>query len=149
MVYLAERYGIYILAVLFTILVLPACYAIEFRCPASIEVSEQLQSEQPGWESLVDQTRGGYRLDNVGFYNGHPKEKGAVVPDKTTRSKSIAKTVWRFPGKKSATSWLACSYANTSVMLVRQLPDGLSYCEMTSELLPSGSVLRIKSVVCE
>lgn len=149
MVWSAERRGIHVLVALFIILTVPACYAIEFRCPASIEISEQLRSEQPNWESLIDLGRGGYRLDNVGIYSGHPKEKGAVVPDKTTRSKGIAKTVWRFPGKKSATFWLACSYTNTSIMLVRQLSDGLAYCEMVSELLPSGSVLRIQSVVCE
>lgn len=149
MTWLAGRYQRFIVAVLCSALTVPACYAIEFRCPASIEVSEQFQGEQSEWEAFIDRSRGGYRLDNVGIYSGHPKERGALVPDKTARSKGIGKTVWRFPGKKSATSWLACSYSNTNIMLVRQLPDGLSYCEMTSELLPSGSVLRIKSVVCE
>jgi hypothetical protein len=114
-----------------------------------VQVSENLANQIPPWEAVVDQGRGGYNLDNVGFYSGHPKNKAAVVPDKTTRSKALAKTTWRFPQKKSADFWVSCSYANTSILLTRQLPDGLSHCEVTSELLPSGSVLRIKSIACE
>jgi hypothetical protein len=72
-----------------------------------------------------------------------------MVPDKTTRSKGLAKTSWRFPQKKSADFWVGCSYANTSIMLARQLPEGLSQCEVINDLLPSGSVLRIRSIVCE
>ena len=149
MVWLTRKYGLYLLIGLCYALPTSSCLAVEFQCPASVQVSESLANQVPPWEAVADQGRGGYNLDNVGFYNGHPKNKAAVVPDKTSRSKGLAKTMWRFPQKKSADFWISCSYANTSILLTRQLPDGLSHCDVTSELLPSGSVLRIKSIACE
>jgi hypothetical protein len=145
----ARKYGVYFLVGLCCVLTTSASFAIELQCPASVDVSEKLVNEPSPWEAVIDQGRGGYHLDKVGFYSGHPKNKGAVVPDKATRSKGLAKTTWYFPQKKSDNFWISCSYANTAIMLTQQLPDGLSYCEVASELLPSGSVLRIKSIVCK
>ena len=149
MVRLTRKYGVYFFVVLYCALATSTCLAVDLQCPASVQISESLANQIPPWEAVVDQGRGGYNLDNVGLYSGHPKNKAAVVPDKTTRSKGLAKTTWRFPQKKSADFWISCSYANTSILLTRQLPDGLSHCEVTSELLPSGSVLGIRSITCE
>jgi hypothetical protein len=143
-----KKHGVYFLVGLCAVLISSMSFAIELQCPASVEVSEKLINEPMSWEGLIDQSRGGHHLESVGFYVGHPKNKGGVVPDNTARSKDLAKTTWRFPEKKSDDFWIGCTYANTNAMLTQQLPNGLSYCEATSELLPSGSKLRIKSVVC-
>jgi hypothetical protein len=145
----ARNYRAGLLAVMLCALISSPCFAVDFQCPASIEVTQQIVEPPASWQALSDQARGGYHLDNVGFYNGHPKNKGAVVPDKTTRAKGLAKTTWLFPQKKSADFWISCSYTDTSIMLTQQLSSGLSYCEVTSELLPSGSTLRIKSIICQ
>src|SRR5271166_2191711 len=89
--WLVRNYRAYFVAGLMCVLCITPCLAIEFQCPASVEVSEQLGNQPAPWEALVDQSRGGYQLDKVGFYSGHPKNKGTVVPDKTTRSKGLAK----------------------------------------------------------
>ena len=149
MVWLTRKCGLYLLVSLCCALATSTCLAAEFQCPASVQVSENLANQIPPWEVVMDQGRGGYNLDNVGFYSGHPRNKAAVVPDKTARSKGLEKTTWRFPEKKSADYWINCFYANTNITLTRQLPDGLSHCEVASELLPSGSVLRIKSISCK
>jgi hypothetical protein len=146
--WLIRNYRSFLMVALFSALTNSACLAIDFQCPATVEVSQQLAEPPAPWQALNDQARGGHHLDNVGFYSGDPKNKGAVVPDKTSREKGLAKTTWFFPQKKSADFWISCSYTDTNVILTQQLPNGLSYCEVTSEVLPSGSRLRIKSIVC-
>jgi hypothetical protein len=117
------------------------CWAEEISCPISIKVDEKITDIPSSWEPVINPQ--GHHLDNVALYYGHPKEMASLVPDQETKDKAI----WRFPNKESEKYWLACNYSGTEIMLVKQLPHGLSQCEVTYNLSDSGQLLSIKSVI--
>ena len=121
------------------------------ECPEAIQVDERLASKHPLWEGAADNGYGqfGYRLQNVGFYYGHPKNRASMVPNDTTDKKTVRKSTWKLLDNGAKEEyWVACSYSNTLQILVRRLPAHLKSCEKSSTLLPTGATLKIDAVVC-
>ena len=118
-------------------------------CPESLDVTETVSGLELEWEGVVDSARRAHRLEGVRLYSGHPKEMGNLVPDSVRREKGLQKTTWRFPTSASENYWLACTYQNTTFLAVKKLAPELKNCTVTQQRLPSGAVLKLKSVTCQ
>ena len=118
-------------------------------CPESIKVTEKASGVDAAWQITVDKGRGGYLLDNVGFYFGHPSGMASLVPDSSDDSSGERKSIWRFPPDNSTRYWIACSYHNTRLLVTKELRAGVKTCQVNKQLLPSGAVLKIKGVTCQ
>ena len=118
-------------------------------CPESLDVTETVSGLELEWEGVVDSARRAHKLEGVRLYSGHPKEMGNLVPDSVRHEKGLQKTSWRFPTSASENYWLACTYQNTTFLAVKKLAPELKSCTVTQQLLPSGAVLKLKSVTCQ
>ena len=118
-------------------------------CPESLDVTETVSGLDVAWEGVVDGARRAHKLEAVRLYNGHPKEMGNLVPDSVLHEKGLQKTSWRFPASASENYWLACTYQNTNFLAVKKLAPEIKSCIVTEQLLPSGVVLKLKSVTCQ
>lgn len=122
---------------------------VKILCPESLAVAETASGVDVDWEVIVDGGRGAHVLDGVRVYDGHPRELANLVPDSVRREKGLQKTTWRFSNARSENYWLACSYQNTTLLAVKKLTSTLKSCQVTQQLLPSGAVLKIKSMICQ
>ena len=118
-------------------------------CPESINVTEKASEVDAPWEVALDNGRRGYFLDDVRFYSGHPSQMASLVPDSVNRSTSERKSIWRFPSDNSTGYWIACSYQNTRLLATKKLPPVVKKCQVIEQLLPSGVVLKVKSIACQ
>ena len=118
-------------------------------CPESLDVTETVSGLELEWEGVVDGARRVHKLEGVRLYSGHPKEMGNLVPDSVRREKGLQKTTWRFPTSASENYWLACTYQNTTFLAVKKLTPEIKSCIVTEQMLPSGVVLKLKSVMCQ
>lgn len=118
-------------------------------CPESLNVTETASELEAGWDVVVDRGRRAYKLDGVRIYLGHPREMGSLVPDSVRREAGLQKTTWLFSKSVSDQYWIACSYQNTKLLAIKKLAPDLASCQIKEQLLPSGTVLKLKSVHCQ
>lgn len=118
-------------------------------CPESLDVTETVSGLDVAWEGVVDGARRAHKLEGVRLYYGHPKEMRNLVPDSVRREKGLQKTTWRFSTSASENYWLACTYQNTTFLAVKKLTPEIKSCIVTEQMLPSGVVLKLKSVMCQ
>jgi len=122
-------------------------WAAELKCPTSVAVRQELQTTPAGWEAVGGSSD--VQLDRVAFYLKDPSLGGSLVPDATQRSKGEEREIWKFKANPGDEFWMGCVYLDTTVILARKLDTTVSKCEVRYELLPSGSRLRVKQILCE
>lgn len=98
-------------------------------CPDSIAVDEHLAEPVNTWEAVLEEFP--YQLSSVGFFDGHPREKAELTPDKEKKSKKRQMATWHFVPNNPRGNWIACGYDRTNVTLVRTLDAKVSVCTVT------------------
>ena len=117
-------------------------------CPQELQIKESASTPDPSWEITSNLGAGGYPLDSVNLYLGHPRQLVNLAPDKTSQRKLERQYSWKLTPSSDA-YWVACTYANSLSMLTNRLPENLGKCALTETLLPSGKKLAIAEFVCE
>lgn len=126
---------------MFLLAVLDTCFlALAQQCPSTVSVSQSATDVPADWQAR--QQIHVHRLAAVGFYDGNPEEGAALTP-----RDAGSRATWRF--RPDAKIWMECSYALTSISLVRRLPKGVSVCvaEYNESVRISGYP-ELKSVKC-
>jgi hypothetical protein len=102
------------------------------ECPARIDVNQRLAAQIPGWSVVpsVAPDEMPHQLAGVTFFDGNPRERASLVPDKQSKLKASTIASWTF-GVSDRAIWIACSYAWTSVVLSRPLPKATRTCSIT------------------
>jgi hypothetical protein len=118
-------------------------------CPEAIKTTQEAAEVDPEWQVTLDKGVGGNALEDVRFYAGHPSQIANLVPDSSQRLGKLRKSTWRFSKTDHSEYWVACSYRKTNLLVTKKLPEKLVSCQLNEQLLPSGSVLKIKDVVCQ
>src|SRR4030081_2831885 len=68
--------------------------ADQVRCPARVEVRQQITAPVPGWlTSLEDMP---HSLAGITFFDGKPSEKASLAPDSETKVKGNIVSTWTF-----------------------------------------------------
>ena len=108
----------------------PAAVAADsLTCPANINTHQQLAASLPGWSTFLDDTP--HLLAGITFYDGPPQEKASLAYDSISKSAGMQSAKWTFAPAAGRATWIACSYADTSVRLTRPLPTNTATCEVT------------------
>jgi len=73
--------------------------------------------------------RSDHILAGVTFFSGPPEEKASLVYDNWKKRDGLAYAVWNFHDSTHRI-WLSCRYANTDVVLTKELPEKISQCNV-------------------
>lgn len=117
-------------------------------CPREIKVTESVAVVDNSW-SATRNKGGRYILDNVSVYWGHPSRMGTLIPDESIERSLRRVSTWNLDASGKEEHWVACSYLNSLTLLTKVLPKNYKKCELTTELLPTGTKLSIESFACE
>lgn len=100
-------------------------------CPGSIAVQESIKGFPEGWFTNTDEVP--HRLMRVGFFDGEPKGKAELAPEKETRKSGKLYSVWRFDPKTAQDVWVSCSYSRTAMTLTQPLKKPYKRCTVVSD----------------
>jgi hypothetical protein len=117
-------------------------------CPASVTASQEIQNAPAGWALSHGDLPS--PLSGITLYSGPPSENASLVYDKWTKRNGFAYAIWKFSRDSKYRIWLRCIYANTTITLDKELPAGISECEVTYD--PSVSVAgspEVKKIACK
>jgi hypothetical protein len=146
MVYRVMKKYFFLICYMFFNLTTTACAKeLTIACPQSIDVT---QSATPvkGWETVDEATP--IVLDRVAVYSGHPREKASLVPDGDEDMFNTKHDVWTLHRKsKDDDFWISCVYINTTIMLVKKVPQSSNAVIVEYDNHPGGTRLGIKRVV--
>jgi hypothetical protein len=109
------------------------------QCPAKIMVQQNISSQiENGWKVADDNhtTRDGYPLKSIGFsYLEYPSvQSGFLVPSEDEKQKNgDLKIFYDYLSSSNEPHdfWVTCAYWNTSVVLVRKIPENVVRCEVS------------------
>jgi hypothetical protein len=120
---------------------------IIFDCPRMIDIEQTTHASDRKWELVPDQGLPPAALLTVAVYTQHPSDAGNLVPDQNERTAETETTSWRLP-RDSAPYWVACVYANSRILLAKQVPIEAKQCRLT-EALHDQKTSGVLSFVCE
>jgi len=103
--------------------------AQEADCPKAIKVHQTIDATPQGWTADTDGSD--HILAGVTFFSGPPEEKASLVYDNWKKRDGLAYAVWNFQPDSTHRIWLSCRYANTDVVLTKELPEKISQCNVT------------------
>jgi hypothetical protein len=93
------------------------------QCPPSLKTTQSLQEKVKGWDVFVSDLNAAHHLNQITFYDQHPKEHASLAPDNEDSKEN--KLSWTF---NNNSIWLACGYSQTTVQLIQKLPAGMKHC---------------------
>jgi hypothetical protein len=106
-----------------------AASAQDVVCPESVVVRQELNQRVAGWEPFTDDVP--LRLSFVTFYDGPPKDRASLVNTFSHKQGPLETATWEFRSDGDRHIWLACSYAATTIALMRELPSNVTSCAVT------------------
>lgn len=105
--------------------------AESIECPSDIRTTQSVEDDVLDWEEIQQGTIS--RLIYTEIYAGPIEDGQSVEADEAISAPDMETLVWHFQGTVPTNgTWLACSYENTYVKLVRRLPDNISTCTQVS-----------------
>lgn len=102
------------------------------NCPDMISVQEKPDYLPDGWSFYSDD--GSHRLIGFGFFNGNPKNKEELAPEKEFIKKRKLYSIWHFDRSNTEHIWISCTYSQTSITLTRPLNKSFNTCTIVSDM---------------
>jgi hypothetical protein len=125
----------------------PARAAVTLTCPPALVETPIVSSLLAGWD--VEVRTGRRTLSDAAIQVSRGSERGGVAPDAVTQSGREESATWTLSPGDGSVYWVACSYGNTSALLLQRVPDTARRCVATHEVLKSGRQLNVQPVRCE
>lgn len=97
----------------------------DFQCPKQIDPTQSLRTPPVHWKVFSDKVNTRYYLDRIDFYDGPPEEMAHLKPQDDGRVILDSKS------KRSYS--VVCGYNATSIRLSRELPKGITFCQVNYE----------------
>ncbi len=121
--------------------------AATLTCPPAMVETPVVNSLLAGWE--VEVRSGRRTLSDAAIHVSRGSERGAAPPDAITQAGREESATWTLSAGDGSVYWVACSYGNTSALLLQRVPDTARRCVATHEALKSGRQLNVQPVRCE
>lgn len=115
-------------------------------CPPMLLETPVVNSMLAGWD--VDIHAGRRTLAGAAIHVSRGSERNGVAPDATHVSGHDEMASWTLSPGDGEVYWVACSYGNTSALLLQRVPDKARRCVARAELLQSGRHLNVQPVEC-
>jgi hypothetical protein len=106
------------------------------QCPATIRVKQEVNSKiENGWKAADSERAGEYQLQHIGFsYLEFPVvQSGFLIPSEEKELKRGAAKVfydYLIAVNEPHNYWAVCTYGDTSIVLVRKIPETVVRCEV-------------------
>jgi hypothetical protein len=116
-------------------------------CPMTIQVTQQLSAQGPGWK--IGTTGWPAALMALSVFEGTPENHYAMRQDDDRQDDKTWTLIWNLPPKPQP-YWITCRYANTTITLSRPLPGTVTRCELVHDLQntsPDGGLI-VRSMDC-
>lgn len=129
--------------------VLPA-RAATITCPPAMVETPVVSSLLKGWE--IDVRAGRRTLAGAAIHVSRGSERQGVAPDVTSpsgRSGRQEVAAWTIAPSEGEVYWVACSYGNTSALLLQRVPETARRCFATYDIGNAGRRLGVQSVECQ
>jgi hypothetical protein len=110
------------------LLAAPAAAQTPFRCPDTVQVTEQPVapagfSSEPG--------RAEHRFLQASFFEGAQSDRsGSLAPDSDQRRANVVSQVFNFPNPRTRPVYVLCRYRDTTATLLVDLPAGVTTCTL-------------------
>ena len=115
-------------------------------CPPAMVETPVVSSLLKGWE--VDVRAGRRTLAGAAIHVSRGSERRGVAPDATSRSGRQEVAAWTIAPSDGETYWVACSYGDTSALLLQRVPETARRCFATYDVGNAGRRLGVQSVEC-
>jgi hypothetical protein len=109
----------------------PATAGEEISCPFEIDVEQVLSEPVEGWTSGADPWP--TELVNLSVFDGPTAELAELIYDDEVDEADTTVVYWLLQADNPRGYWIRCRYANTLVTIERQLPAGVTRCELVFE----------------
>jgi len=126
---------------------LSARAATTITCPPILVETPIVQSMLAGWE--VDVRAGRRTLADATIQVSRGSARGGVAPDTTQQSGRQEISSWSLNPGDGDVYWVACSYGNTSALLLQKVPETARRCVASADVLKTGRRLNVRPVTCD
>lgn len=120
--------------------------AATITCPAAMVETPVVSSQLTGWD--VDVRAGRRTLAGAAIQVSRGSERQGVAPDAVHQSGRQETTAWTLTPMEGAVYWVACSYGNTSALLMQRVPDNARECVASTDVVAPGRRLNVRPVEC-
>ena len=123
-----------------------AARAATITCPPILLETPVVDSMLPGWD--VDVRAGRRTLADAAIHLSRGNDRAGVAPDALRRTGAQETSTWTLAPGDGAVYWVACSYGNTSALLLQKVPEAARRCVAVHDVLNSGRHLNVRPVEC-
>ena len=131
---------------LLAVAALPA-QSTTITCPPTLLETPVVDSMLAGWEA--DMHAGRRTLSGAAIHVSRGSDRHGVAPDGTQMAGHDETATWTLAPTDGEMYWVACSYGNTSALLLQRVPDNARRCVARSAPVPSGRHINVASVQCD
>jgi hypothetical protein len=122
-------------------------HAATITCPPALVETPVVSSLLKGWE--VDVRAGRRTLADAAIHVSRGSERHGVAPDTSWPAGRHQVAAWTIAPSEGEIYWVACSYGNTSALLMQRVPDAARRCVASYEITKAGRHLDVGPVECE
>ena len=120
--------------------------ATTITCPPVVIETPVVSSLLKGWD--VDVRAGRRTLAGATIHVSRGSERRSVAPEATSQSSRQELAAWSIAPSDGEIYWVACSYGNTSALLMQRVPETARRCVASYDVL-GGRRLSVRPVECE
>ena len=120
--------------------------AATITCPPVMVETPVVSSLLKGWD--VEVRSGRRTLAGAAIHVSRGSDRRGVAPDATSQSGRQEVAAWSIAPTDGEIYWVACSYGNTSALLLQRVPETARRCVASYDLL-SGRRLNVQPVQCD
>jgi len=120
--------------------------ATTITCPPAMVETPVVSSLLAGWD--IDVRAGRRTLSDAAIHVSRGSDRGIVAPDSTTQFDRQETSSWTLSPGDGSIYWVACSYGNTSALLLQRVPDTARRCVASHDVLKTGRHLNVRPVEC-
>ena len=111
------------------LLAAPAAAQAPFRCPDTIQVTEQ--AVPPAGFNAEGTSRAEHRFLQAAFFEGAQNDRsGSLAPNNDQRRGNVVTQVFTFPNPRQRPVYVLCRYRDTQATLVADLPAAVTTCTL-------------------
>ena len=135
------RRGVAVLA----LAIVPGARAATITCPPVMVETPVVSSLLKGWD--VEVRSGRRTLAGAAIQVSRGSDRRGVAPDATGQSGRQEVAAWSLAPTDGEIYWVACSYGNTSALLLQRVPETARRCVASYDVL-GGRRLNVQPVEC-
>ena len=121
--------------------------AATITCPPVMVETPVVSSLLKGWD--VEVRAGRRTLSGASILVSRGSDRRGPAPDVTSQAGRQETAAWTIAPSDGEIYWVACSYGNTSALLLQRVPETARRCVAHYDVLATGRHLNVRPVECD